>query len=179
MKFNVAWANVAAQNVTLKIATVVLAAVSVVQLFVIGRLASRDIPVIERGCFSRITTPKASEPTKDEIKAFLLEALPMRFDSSVYLKEGFLSLEEAGSREKEQATLKQRQIAQRIVIADVKIDGKEITVAADRLIAIGKVKSALTLNLKVTVQTTNRTESNPYGLVLSSVTQVAEKEDKQ
>lgn len=179
MRFSTAWAKVAAQNVTLKIATVVLAIIGVVQLFLIGGLASRDLPVIERGCFSRATSAKASDPTKDEIKAFLLEALAMRFDSSAYLKEGFISLEEAGFREKEQATLKQRQIAQRIVVADVKIDGQEINVAADRLIAIGKIKSALTLNLKVTVQTTNRTEANPYGLVLSSVSQIEEKEEKQ
>lgn len=178
MKFTTAWAKTAAQNVTLKIATLVLAAVSVVQLFVIGGLATRDLPVIERGCFSRPLQAKPVDPTKTEIEAFLIEALPMRFDSNGYLKEGFLSIEETVSREKEQTALKQRQIQQRIVVQDVKFNGKEILITADRLLSIGKIKSALSLNLKVIVQQSNRTESNPYGLILISVSQIEEKEDK-
>lgn len=169
----------AAQNVTLKVATVVLASVSVFQLFTILSLASRDLPVIERGCFSRAISGKNSDPTKGEIRAFLLEALPMRFDSSAYIKDGFLSIEEATSREKEQATFKQRQISQKIVVSDIKVDDKDITVFADRILTVGKLKSALVLNLKITVKQTNRTEANPYGLVLSSVSQVEEKDDKQ
>jgi len=178
MKFDTAWAKTAAQNVTLKVATVVLAVVTLVQLFVIGGLAARDLPVIERACFSRPLQAKPIDPTKSEIEAFLIEALPMRFDSNGYLKEGFLSIEETVSREKEQTTLKQRQIQQRIVIQDVKVDGKEVLVTADRLLSVGKIKSALTLNLKVTVQQTNRTESNPYGLIISSVSQIEDKEEK-
>jgi hypothetical protein len=102
----------------------------------------------------------------------------MRFDSVVYLKDGFLSIEETVFREKEQATLKQRQITQKIVVNDVKVDGKEITVFADRILSVGKIKSVLTLNLKVNVQQSNRTDSNPYGLILSSVNQIEEKEEK-
>jgi len=178
MKFTTAWAKTAAQNVTLKIATVVLAAVSMVQLFVIGGLASRDLPVIERGCFSRPLQAKPIDPTKNEIEAFLIEALPMRFDSNGYLKDGFLSLEETVSREKEQAALKQRQIQQKIVVQDVKVNGKDIFITADRLLSVGKIKSALSLNMKAVVQQSNRTESNPYGLILSSVSQVEDKEEK-
>lgn len=178
MKFTTAWAKTAAQNVTLKIATMVLAVISVIQLFVIGGLATRDLPVVERGCFSRPLQAKPLDPTKNEIEAFLIEALPMRFDSNGYLKNGFLSIEETVSREKEQATLKQREIRQKIIIQDVKNEGKEILITADRLLSVGKIKSALTLNLKVIVQQSNRTESNPYGLILSSVIQIEEKEEK-
>lgn len=178
MKFTTAWAKTAAQNVTLKIATILLATVSAVQLFVIAGLASRDLPVIERGCFSRPLQAKPIDPTKNEIEAFLIEALPMRFDSNGYLKEGFLSLEETVSREKEQTTLKQRQILQKIIIQDVKVDGKDVLVTADRLLSFGKIKSALSLNIKVVVQQSNRTESNPYGLILNSVSQIEDKETK-
>ncbi len=176
MRFSTAWAKVAAQNVTLKIATVILAGVSVVQLIVISSLASRNLPIIERGCFSRAAVVAPTTPSKDEIKAFLSEALPMRFDSSTYIKDGFLSLEEITLREKEQATLKQRQIVQKVVISDINVEGKEIQVLADRLLSIGKLRSALTLNLKVSIQQTNRTEANPYGLVLGSSTQIEEKD---
>jgi hypothetical protein len=178
MKFNTAWAKTAAQNITLKIATVTLAGISIVQLVIIGTLASKDLSVIERGCFSRALQAKPIDPSKNEIEAFLIEALPMRFDSVVYLKDGFLSIEETVFREKEQATLNQRQITQKIVVNDVKVDGKEITVFADRILSVGKIKSVLTLNLKVNVQQSNRTDSNPYGLILSSVNQIEEKEEK-
>lgn len=178
MKFNTAWAKTAAQNVTLKIATITLAGATITQLIVIVALATKDLPVIERGCFSRALLAKSSNSTKNEIEAFLVESLPMRFDTASYFKDGFLSIEETTSREKEQTTLKQRQISQKVVITDVKSDNKEILVQADRILSVGKIKSVLPLNLKVSLQQTNRTESNPYGLILSSVNQIEEKENK-
>lgn len=76
-------------------------------------------------------------------------------------------------------TLKQRQMAQRVLITDMKISGDEVQVFTDRLISIGKVKSVLPLNLKVTILQTNRTESNPYGLIIGSIAQIVEKEKKE
>jgi len=169
MRFTAAWAKIAAQNVSLKVATILLALVTICQLGVIASLASKDALVVERGCFSKTTGARAKDPTQDEIRAFLNESLPLRFDSGAYLKNGFLSLEELAAREKEQAILKERQMIQKILINDVRFEGKEIFVTTDRLISIGKVKSALPLELKVLVQQTNRTESNPYGLILISV----------
>ena len=81
MRYSTAWAKVAAQNVTLKVATVLLGGVSIVQLFTIVGLTTRDLPVIERGCFLKALLLKGSDPTKDEIRSFLNEAIPMRFDS--------------------------------------------------------------------------------------------------
>jgi len=180
MRFTTAWAKVAAQNVTLKVSTVLLAIVTITQLTVIATLASKDPIVIERGCFSRSTQAKPAEPTKDEIKAFLIEALAMRFDSSGYVKGGFLSLEETSAREKEQSVLKERQMVQRIIVNDVKVgDNQDVTVMADRLISIQKIKSALSLNMKVILQRTLRTESNPYGLILNTVNQIEEKEENK
>lgn len=178
MKFATAWAKTAAQNVTLKVATVVLALVAIVQLIIIFGISSKDLPVIERGCFSKTLQAKPANPSKTEIESFLVEALSMRFDSNGYYKAGFLSLDETLAKEKEQSTLKQRQIEQRIILQAIKIDGKDINVAADRLLSVGKIKSALAINLKITVEQTNRTESNPYGLILSTVNQIEDKEIK-
>jgi len=178
MRFTTAWAKVAAQNVSLKVATILLALVTVCQLGVIASIASKDALVVERGCFSKTTGAKASDPTQDEIRAFLNEALPLRFDSSAYIKNGFLSIEELTAREKEQAALKERQMLQKILVGDVQFANKEILVSTDRLISIGKVKSALPLALKVTIQQTNRTESNPYGLILTSVNEFKEQKDE-
>ncbi len=80
MRFSTAWAKTAAQNVTLKVATVTLSAVAVTQLFLIGQLALRDLPVIERSCFSKVMSAKSTSPNNAEISAFLSEALGMRFD---------------------------------------------------------------------------------------------------
>lgn len=178
MKFSTAWAKIAAQNVTLKIATVILAIISGVQLFVITGLVTRDLPVIERKCFSRAIQVKAVDSSKNEIEAFLIEALAMRFDSNTYFKDGFLSIEETISREKEQTALKQRQIQQQILIQDVKAEGKEVLITADRFLSIGKIKSVISFNLNVVLEKTNRTESNPYGLILKSTSQIEEKESK-
>ena len=178
MRFSTAWAKVAAQNVTLKIATVVLAGVAVVQLITIGQLASKDPLVVERVCYSKLVPAKPSDPTADEVKAFVTEALPMRFDSNGFLKEGYLSLEETALRDKELQTLKQRQMIQKVIVSEVKVDGKTIIALADRLISIGKVRSALLLNVNVSAQQTTRTESNPYGLIVTNVSQIEEKEEK-
>lgn len=179
MRFSLAWAKVASQNVTLKVATVALVITSLGEFIIIGRLALRDPLVIERSCYSRVVSAKQSDPTYEEIRSFLLEALPMRFDSNGFLKDGFLSIEETVAREKEQSTLRQRQMIQKIIVSDVKNEGKDILVFSDRLMSVGKIKSALPLNLKVKVQNTNRSEANPYGLILTSISQIEEKADKQ
>lgn len=179
MKFTTAWAKTAAQNVTLKVATVILGTVTVSQLSVITGLSMKEPLIIERGCYSKTVAAKSADPTQDEIKSFLGEAIPMRFDSNGYIKDGFLAIEETIARERELATLKARQMIQRVLISEIKIEGKDIQVSTDRLVSIGKVKSALTLNLKVKVEQTNRTESNPYGLIVSSISQIEDKEDKK
>jgi hypothetical protein len=179
MRFSTAWAKTAAQNVTLKTAAMLLGIVCLFQLSVIAGLSMKDPLVVERSCYSKASTLKNSKPTQDETASFLNEAIPMRFDSAGSLKEGFLALDETISREKEMTTLKQRQMDQRVLVSDVKINGDEILVTTDRLISIGKIKSVLPLNLKVTVLQTNRTESNPYGLIVGSISQVVEKEKKE
>jgi hypothetical protein len=179
MRFSTAWAKSAAQNVTLKVATVVLGVVCFFQLSLIAGLSMKDPLVIERTCFSRASITKNATPTQEEIKSFLSETIPMRFDSSAMLKEGFLALEETISREKELAILKQRQMTQRVLITDMKVNQNEIQVFTDRLISIGKIKSVLPLNLKITILQTNRSESNPYGLIIGSISQIIEKEEKK
>ena len=179
MRFSTAWAKTAAQNVTLKTASALLGIVCLFQLSVIAGLSMKDPLVIERSCFSKAIALKNPKPTQDEIASFLGEAIPMRFDSAGNLEDGFLALAETISREKEMGTLKQRQMAQRVLVSDVKINGDEILVTTDRLVSIGKIKSVLPLNLKVTVLQTSRTDSNPYGLIVGSISQIVEKEKKE
>lgn len=179
MKFTTAWAKTSMQNVTLKMATLTLSIVAVAQLLVIISMSLKVPLIIERSCFSKPLLTKPLEPTQEEIKSFLSEALSMRFDSAGYLKVGYLAIEETISREKELGILKSKQMNQRVLISEIKIQGNDIFVLTDRLISIGKVKSVLPLNLKVVIQQTSRSESNPYGLIISSVTQIEDKEEKK
>ena len=103
----------------------------------------------------------------------------MRFDSIGNSIDGWLAIEESIAREKEIATLKQRQMTQKVLVSEVKFENKDIIVTTDRIMSIGKIKSVLPLNLKVVVQQSTRSESNPYGLILSSISQIEEKEDKK
>ncbi len=100
MRFSTAWAKTAAQNVTLKTASALLGIVCLFQLSMIAGLSMKDPLVVERSCFSKAMPLKNSKPTQDEIASFLGEAIPMRFDSSGNLKDGFLALDETISREK-------------------------------------------------------------------------------
>lgn len=176
MRFSTAWAKTASQNVTLKVATVTLTVICLAQLSVITGLSFKDPIVIERACYSKIAKAKNPEPTQDEIAAFITETLPIRFDSNSILKDGVLAIEETIAREKEMVTLKSRQMTQRVLVTNVKFEGQDILVQTDRLISVGKIKTILPLNLKVTVQQTTRSESNIYGLIISSISQIEEKE---
>lgn len=179
MKFTTAWAKTAMQNVTLKMATLTLSIIAVAQLLVIVSMSLKEPLLIERSCFSKALLAKPSDPTQEEIKSFLSEAISMRFDSAGYLKDGFLAIEETISREKELGMLKSKQMSQRVLVSEIKIQGTDIIVLTDRLISIGKVKSVLPLILKVVIQQTSRSESNPYGLIISSITQIEDKEEKK
>lgn len=179
MKFTLAWAKVAAQNVTLKVATIILAVIAVVELITMTQLALRNPLVIERACYSRPLEIKSAQHTPDEIKAFLFETLQVRFDTTTVSNTEVLSLEEQVSRDKEQAALKQKQMNQKLVVYDVNVSEKEILVIADRIISIGKVKTVLPFSLRATVKTTSRSAANPYGLILSTVSQADDDKDKK
>jgi hypothetical protein len=178
MRFSVAWAKTAAENVTLKVATITLAVVVVAELTMIAGLAVKDPLIIERACFSRVLAGKHATATAEEIKSFLTEAITIRFDSGVQLKEGYLAIAETLSRERELAALAQRQMTQRVFVTKIDMDPKKIIVTADRLISVGKIKSVLPLVIQVTVLETDRSEVNPYGLIISSIAEAQAREEK-
>jgi hypothetical protein len=172
MKFSLAWGRVAAQNVTLKVATAILGVLVLVQLFVILSLASRDPLVIERGCVTRALALAANSHSQDEISAFLKETLPQRFDSDAAPRADYFSPEELSARDKEQNALRDKGMRERFLVGNITMSEKEILVSGDRLVAVGKIKSVLPLTIKVSVKQVPRTEANPYGLVLAEITDV-------
>jgi hypothetical protein len=179
LKFTFAWARMAAQNVTLKVATAILGVISVAQLFAVVSLALRAPVVIERGCISRSIALASPQHSTDEITAFLREVLPQRFDTDQTPRADFFSLEELSSREKEQAVLGEKQMRQRFLFGDALVSEKEILVSGDRLISVGKIKSVLPLRLRISVKQVPRSEANPYGLVLAQVSEVIDQKEEK
>jgi hypothetical protein len=170
MRLNTAWAQTAIQNITLKWATASLSFGCLFLTIGILRLSLRDPVIVERACYSQvISSLNNQEASIDEMKAFLLEVLSYRFDSDPSVRIKDLSMEEQNNRNKEQELLKQKQMSQKILINKIEIQNQNITIDADRIISIGKAKTILPFPLKVEVQKTQRSEANPYGLILTNV----------
>ena len=66
---------------------------------------------------------------------------------------------------------------QRVLVTTIKKEKEGFSVEADRVLAIGKIRSALFLPLTVDLSSVSRTASNPYGLILKRVRQNPEKEN--
>lgn len=131
--------------------------------------------VIERSCDSRVAQVLSNTQTKEEIKAFIEHALPVRFDSNLKSDPAlWLTLDLNVARESEQKELSSKGINQRVIVRTVEVYQGRYKVEADRLIAIGPVRTAVPLNLIVDISSKVRSVSNPYGLVLSFVDQIKE-----
>jgi hypothetical protein len=169
LKYTEAWASVVQQNLNLKRVTILFAVLSLILSIVALKLAAKDVLVLERGCFTKATVTVNDKHTTEEIDAFLKEALPQRFNSTMQPTDGYLSSEEMKLRDQEQKELKSRNMSQLIAVRSVLESAEGFVVDADRLIAVGEVRSALRFPLKVRVESKARSLSNPYGLLLSSV----------
>ena len=178
MKFTEAWANIAKQNMSLKLALFVVSGCALFLGFSTVRLALKDPVVIERGCFSKQLLGSEVTPNEMEIKTFSKLALEQRFNSNDQVIEGYLSLEERKNKEKEQLNLSKKDISQFILIRSIHIDKSIITVEADRLYSVQKVRSSLPILLKITLETKTRSQTNPYGLILVKTEEVKKEEEK-
>lgn len=136
-------------------------------------LNMKDPIIIERGCDSKMAEVQSSNQTKDEIENFIKIALSARFDSfqkndpAIYLTENLQLV-----RSKEQSDLKNKNIDQRVIVRSIRFDQNKYFIEADRLISIGKIRTAVPLDLILSVSSKIRSVSNPYGLILTSVDQV-------
>lgn len=124
--------------------------------------------IIERGCFSKVVTPTAGVNSKDEISAFIELAVAQRFNSkstgNVYLSE-----EQQQARTLELKELSKLNMTQKVFVTSVDLANKKIVVQADRLISAGDVRSAFKWPIEVEIESIERTEANPYGLMLTKV----------
>jgi hypothetical protein len=134
--------------------------------------------VVERACYSRVLQKVSPQASPSEIEAFVRDALRRRFDSDAVDTAAFLSQEEDGFRRQEQDNLKSRNMTQVIIVRQVKVSGSTVNIDSDRLLSIGQIRSAFIFPLIGTLATTQRTDANPYGLILVKVSQVKEEPSK-
>ncbi|MEZ4814408.1 MAG: hypothetical protein R3A80_04275 [Bdellovibrionota bacterium] len=134
-------------------------------------LAVRDPLLIDRSSIeTKVITPVNNEDSDKELGAFLSLALVSRFNSQVPMHGlDLLSKEQAKAHELEEKELASKQITQSILVQEVKRTEKGIFVNADRVVRVGKLRSAFAFPLVVKVERVTRSEKNPYGLRLVSV----------
>jgi len=168
MKFTSAWADIAAQNINLKVATIFLSLTTMSLGVCVIKLATKDPLVIERGCVTKSLALSGNIRTQQEIEAFVKEGLSQRFDMDNH-DTFLLSEDERMNRTQEDKELKSKDLKQRVIINNVKIDGAAVQVDTDRLLSIGQVRSVVSFPLTVILTTIDRTPVNPYGLLLQKV----------
>lgn len=178
MRFSMAWADVAKQNNVLRIAVIGVTFVCVVVLMIALNFAFKEPLVIERGCFSAIAVTHSQVQTPQEIEAFLNEAVAERFNSGAVVVGDYFALEELKARENEQTELARREIKQKVVVNSVTKQGDGYLVDADRVLSVGKIRSAFQMPMVVTIANATRTSGNPYGLVVLRVAPI-KTEDKK
>lgn len=171
MKFTTAWAEIAAQNVTLKFTVGALCICCVVLAFTLIKLCLRGPLVLDRAHETVAIESSDVKQTDAEIRAFVEKALSQRYDSKVQASN-FLSESEQAKRIQEQKSLSEKKISQRIFVNTVTIDKEKIKVEADKLLSVGNIRSAFLFPMSVQIQRTERTEINPYGLILSDISPI-------
>lgn len=179
MRMTHAWAAVSAQNVSLKLASGLLAITTGVLTVGLIHISTRDPIVIDRACESKTILPGSVKHTADEISAFLEAALRARFDSSSTGNSDLIALEEIQTRSQEQKEMAQKNMRQRVWMTEHQIDGEKVSLKCDRMLSVGEVRASLPLNLDARMISVTRTPENPYGLRLSDIRVQKAAEDKK
>lgn len=179
MRFTELWADVLSQNNSLKWATLSLSILSVALASCLLSLAMREPLVFERECFSKSITLVSASPSNGEIERFVRLAMEKRFNTDALDVPVFLSASELDVRNREVDELTKKGMSQKVLVNSVKIENGKISVDADRIISVAKIRSALPLPVTVKVKSTDRSNGNPFGLILSDVTLVTSEEKKQ
>ena len=173
MKFHASWDSLEKENHFLKAIVFVILAIAIFLCITVMAVGTKDPILIQRSCYSRMVEKSAPQPTDDEIKAFVEEAIKARFNTG-WNDALFLTTEQSAFKEKEQSQLSKQNMKQKVIVNSVTLDKDQITVDADRLISVGDIRSTFKFPLKVQLKSSSRSEGNPYGLVLSEITEQTE-----
>jgi hypothetical protein len=160
---------------SLQIALATMTVISIVLSVMFIFSEAKPPLLVERGCESKIASLESSTQTTAEIESFLNFAIPVRFDTDLKIDPSLVLTQDLlAARAKEQQELKAKGINQKVIVRSLTPEHGRYLVDADRLIAVGNVRTAVPLNLRVDFSSKVRSRSNPYGLVLTYVDQIKE-----
>jgi len=178
MKFITAWSDVLTQNQTLKIVILSLSFLVIILGFTTVAQSFKEPLLIEKGCYSEVKKSATTKHSEREIKAFVTWGLSQRFNSSDKLVASTLSYKETKKRRIELKEINHRKMKQRVIVNSIELKEGKAYVDSDRLISVGKVRSAFIFPLIVSLESVSRTIGNPYGLRIKSVVEIKRKSKK-
>ncbi len=175
MKFSQAHVKDAFERSALKLALIGLSVISLTFSILLGLDLSKAPLIIERACETNLLEVSSTSQSQEEVLAFMREAVGLRFDSTVSRDpSAFMVQDLFAARSKEQDELKRGAVDQRLIVRSIRFEKDHFTIEADRLVAVGKARSAIPITLTARISSKNRSLSNPYGLVLTSIEQIRE-----
>ena len=178
MKFITAWSDVLSQNQTLKIVIMCLSCLVVLLGFAAVANSFKPPLLIEKGCYNKVKQAVSDKHSETEIEAFIKWALGQRFNSDEVLVKDVLSYKESKKRKVEFKEIKHRKLKQKVIVNAVELKDGKAYVDSDRLISVGKVRSAFVFPLVVSLESVSRSMENPYGLRVKSVDEIKRKKRK-
>ncbi len=179
MRFTEFWAEILSQNNALKWGLVSVSIISIALATGLISLATKEPLIVERSCFDKALSSVSAKQTDEEVDRFVRVALAKRFDTDALDAQVYLAGDEYATRQKEVEEFSKKGMSQRVIVNSVKVGEKSVTVDADRILSIGKIRSALPLPLVLKLKMTDRSNGNPYGLILSDATLISTEEKKQ
>lgn len=180
MKLSEARVKEAFERSALKLAVICLSIISLTFSILLGLDLSKEPIVVERSCETKLLDVSSASQTKEEVQAFVKDAVTLRFDSLVSRDpSAFMVQDLFVARSKEQEELKRSGVDQRLIVRSVKLNGDYFVIDADRVVAMGKARSAIPTTLVARVSSKGRNLTNPYGLVLTSVDQLKEEKKSE
>ena len=168
MKFSLSIDALSRENNFLKLVVKLLFAMVFILIMQIIFLYNRDPLLIQsstRGL--ELIQPVSFVKSNLDIKSATELMLKARFNTETLSANLFLSDRQKVLRESEQKELKNRNMAQTIVVRNINLSKDQGVVDLDRVIAIGDLRTAIKTKLKIAFEETEANELNPYGLVLS------------
>jgi hypothetical protein len=179
MKLSHNMAKDAFERSTLKLAVICLSILSLTFGILLSLDLAKEPILVERACETKLLETASASQSKEEIQTFVKEAVSLRFDSIVTREPSSYMVQDLlVARIKEQAELKKSGIDQRLIVRTVNLEGDHFVIESDRLVAVGKVRSAVPTTLIAKISSKGRSLTNPYGLVLTNIDQVKVEEKK-
>lgn len=178
MNYYKSWSKTISENHFLKLLVAGLTLSGIVLCIGVLNVMTKDPLLIERACYANTLVPVGDQERSElEIQSFLKKAVYQRFDSENE-SEHWLSEAEKQAKKFDLQELTEKGLTQKILVKDVVVKDGFAVVTADRILSSKKMKAALDLEAKTYFTISQRTASNPTGLILSKTEPIEKKESK-